>query len=77
MQHRLFYICFGGVLVILLIIATTTNLALGELMWIENRNIPGGPPAYLAANIAAWYNVFGTAADCTANILTDGLLVSL
>lgn len=74
-QRRSFYICFGGLLLLLLTISATSNVAFGELMWIENRNNPGGPPAFLAANVAAWYNVFGTAADCAANILTDGLLL--
>ncbi|KAG2091824.1 uncharacterized protein F5147DRAFT_642995 [Suillus discolor] len=74
-RHRRFYICFGGLLLLLLTIASASNNALCELMWIENQSYPGGPPAYLAANLAAWYNVFGTAADCAANILTDGLLL--
>ncbi|KAG0700582.1 hypothetical protein DFH29DRAFT_931310 [Suillus ampliporus] len=75
MQRRTFYICFGGFLLILLTISVASNLAMGDLMWIENRNIPGGPPAFLAANMAAWYNDFGTAADTAANILADGLLL--
>ncbi|KAG2114535.1 hypothetical protein DEU56DRAFT_985143 [Suillus clintonianus] len=73
--RRLFYISFGGLLLLLLTIASASNLAFGELMWIEQRNDPGGPPAFFAANLSAWYNVFGTAADTAANILTDGLLL--
>ncbi|KIK41674.1 hypothetical protein CY34DRAFT_194000 [Suillus luteus UH-Slu-Lm8-n1] len=44
-------------------------------MWIERRNNPGGPPAFLVANSAAWYNAFGTAANYASDILTDGLLL--
>jgi hypothetical protein len=76
-QRRLFYTCYGGLLLLLLTISAASNDAFCELMWIEKRNNPGGPPAFFAANLAAWYNVFGTAADCVLNILTDGLLVSL
>jgi hypothetical protein len=76
-QRRRFYIGFGGLLLLLLTIALASNNAICELMWIEQQNYPGGPSTYLAANLAAWYNVFGTAADCAANILTDGLMVSL
>jgi len=74
-QRRRFYIGFGGLLLLLLTIALASNNAICELMWIEQQNYPGGPSAYLAANLAAWYNVFGTAADCAANILTDGLML--
>jgi hypothetical protein len=59
-QRRIFYICFGGFLLLLLTISTASNNAFCELMWIEKRNNPGD-----------------TATDCAANILTDGLLVSL
>jgi hypothetical protein len=77
-QHRqLFYICYEGLLLLLLTVSATSNVAFGELMWIEKRNNPGGPPVFLAANFAAWYNVFGSVADCASNILTDGLVVSL
>ncbi|KAG2151243.1 uncharacterized protein EDB93DRAFT_1103191 [Suillus bovinus] len=74
-ERRKFYIYFGGLLLLLLTIASTSNIVVCELMWIERQNYPGGPSAFLAANLAAWYNVFGTAADCTANIMTDGLLL--
>ncbi|KAG1732946.1 hypothetical protein EDB19DRAFT_1732146 [Suillus lakei] len=74
-QRRLFYTGFGGILLILLTIATASNLAFGELMWIEKRDNPGGPPAFFDANLAAWYNVFGTAADSAANIMADALLL--
>ncbi|KAG1858805.1 hypothetical protein DFJ58DRAFT_715800 [Suillus subalutaceus] len=71
---RIFYTCFGGLLLLLLTISFASNNAFCELMWIERQNYPGGTSAFLAANMAAWYNVFGTAADCAANILTDGTL---
>jgi hypothetical protein len=74
-QRRIFYICFGGLLMLLLTISAASNNAFCELMWIEKRNNPGGPPTFLSANLAAWYNVFGTATDCAANIMTDGLLL--
>lgn len=74
-QRRLFYTCYGGLLLLLLTISAASNDTFCELMWIEKRNNPGGPPAFFAANLAAWYNVFGTAADCVLNILTDGLLL--
>ncbi|KAG2114520.1 hypothetical protein DEU56DRAFT_188549 [Suillus clintonianus] len=75
MPRRLFYISFGGLQVILLTVSGAANAAFCELMWIEKRNDPGGPSAFFAANLADWYNVFGTATDSAANILTDGLML--
>ncbi|KAJ6460368.1 hypothetical protein C8R47DRAFT_1161039 [Mycena vitilis] len=44
-------------------------------MWIEHRDVDGGPAAYFANNIALWYNTLGTAADVAANVLGDGLML--
>jgi len=51
------------------------NLWFGEIIWIEQRDIDGGPVAAFGANITAWYNVFGTAADILANAMGDGLML--
>ncbi|KAF7333330.1 hypothetical protein MVEN_02348300 [Mycena venus] len=74
-RSKRFYIGFSGTLLLLITIAMACNLLFGQMMWIEHRDIPGGPMAYFSANIAAWYNTLGTAADVTANILGDGLML--
>ncbi|KAG1836223.1 hypothetical protein DFJ58DRAFT_819195 [Suillus subalutaceus] len=51
---RIFYTCFGGLLLLLLTISFASNNAFCELMWIERQNYPGGTSAFLAANMAAW-----------------------
>lgn len=76
-KGRIFYIAYGGVLLTLVTIAVTTDGLWGQYMWIDRRNYPGGPLGFFAASENAWYNVFGSAADATANILGDGLLVRL
>lgn len=50
-QRRMFYICFGGFLLLLLTISTASNNAFCELMWIEKRNNPGDTATDCAANI--------------------------
>lgn len=77
MKNRKFYIVYSSFLMLFLTISVATNYAFGDLIWIDGRNIPGGPPVYLANNISAWYNTFGTAADVTANAMADGLLASI
>ncbi|KAJ7220017.1 hypothetical protein GGX14DRAFT_336543, partial [Mycena pura] len=72
---KFFYIAFSGALLVLITIAMACNLYFGQMMWIEHRDVDGGPVAFFFNNIAAWYNTFGTAADVTANVLGDGLML--
>lgn len=58
-------------------IAVITDALWGEYMWIDHRDVSGGPLAYFEATTSMWMNVLGSAADATANIMGDGLLVSL
>lgn len=74
-KSRFFYIAYSGALLILITIAMSCNLFFGQMMWIEHRDVDGGPVAFFDSNIAAWYNTFGTAADVTADILGEGLMV--
>ncbi|KAI0262321.1 hypothetical protein BC834DRAFT_393969 [Gloeopeniophorella convolvens] len=74
-KTRRFYVAYGAVLLTLVTIAVTTDALWGQYMWIDRRNTPGGPLGFFAETESAWYNVFGSAADATANILGDGLLV--
>lgn len=53
------------------------NSLLGQEMWIEHRNYPGGPVAYWTDNGAVWYNVLGSAADMFGNFMGDALLVGV
>ncbi|KAJ7255686.1 hypothetical protein C8J57DRAFT_1517978 [Mycena rebaudengoi] len=74
-RSKYFYIGFSGTLLLLITLAMSCNLLFGQMMWIEHRDISGGFVAYFSSNIAAWYNTFGTAADFTANVLGDGLML--
>jgi len=74
-NSRYFYIAYSATLLVLITIAMSCNLFFGQMMWIEHRDVDGGPVAFFENNIAAWYNTFGTAADVTANILGDGLML--
>ncbi|KAJ6468413.1 hypothetical protein C8R45DRAFT_470306 [Mycena sanguinolenta] len=74
-KSRYFYIGYSAVLLVLITIAMACNLFFGQMMWIQHRDDVGGPMGYFDANIAAWYNTFGTAADVAANALSDGLML--
>jgi hypothetical protein len=75
-RKKAFLITYGGLLCVLVGITLAGNQVQGLLMWIDHRDVPGGPEAYLAATISAWYDVFGTAAIITADIMGNALLVS-
>ncbi|KAF7312205.1 hypothetical protein MIND_00233400 [Mycena indigotica] len=74
-SSKVFYMAYSSLLLVLITIAFAANLWFGEAMWIEHRDIEGGPVEFFGENIAAWYNTFGTAADVTANVLGDGLML--
>ncbi|KAF8207147.1 hypothetical protein K438DRAFT_2013681 [Mycena galopus ATCC 62051] len=74
-KSRYIYIAYSATLLVLITIAMACNLFFGQMMWIEHRDVPGGPVAFFGDNIAAWYNTFGTAADVTANVMSDALML--
>ncbi|KAJ4499745.1 hypothetical protein C8R41DRAFT_875766 [Lentinula lateritia] len=76
-NHRgqTFYIYYGAVLITMVTIAVITDALWGEFMWIDHRDVSGGPLAYFEATTSMWMNVLGSAADATANIMGDGLLL--
>jgi len=74
-RSKTFYIGYSTAMMILITFALACNLFFGQAMWIEHRDVAGGPVAYFGENIAAWYNTLGTAADVTANVLGDGLML--
>ncbi|KAJ7284607.1 hypothetical protein C8J57DRAFT_696535 [Mycena rebaudengoi] len=74
-RSKIFYVGYGAVLLALITVAMSCNLYFGQQMWVDHRDFEGGPAAFFGANIAAWYNTFGTAADVTANVLGDALML--
>ena len=69
-----------------LIAYISTNFVLGtfgiaaearfnELTFVDDRNFPGGPNAFVIAQYGDFVNIFGTAAYVVLNWLADGLVV--
>ncbi|KAE9394591.1 hypothetical protein BT96DRAFT_886487 [Gymnopus androsaceus JB14] len=74
-RTKSFYVGYGIVMLLCMSFAMIANSLLGQEMWIEHRNYPGGPVAYWTDNGAVWYNVLGSAADMFGNFMGDALLV--
>ncbi|TFK31609.1 hypothetical protein BDQ12DRAFT_660296 [Crucibulum laeve] len=73
-RSKIFYTVFSTVLTNLMFTTLAANALFGQYMWIERRDTLGGPPAFLAENSSWWVNVWGSAADITANVMGDALL---
>jgi hypothetical protein len=76
-NQRIFYTTYSVVLLICLTISKAANARLGQLMWIDHRDFPGGPAAYWTANNDVWYNVLGASTDVFGNAMGDSLLVGI
>lgn len=74
-KAKAFYVGYGIVMLLCMSFAMIANSLLGQEMWIEHRNYPGGPVAYLTDNSTVWYNVLGSAADMFGNFMGDALLL--
>ncbi|KAK0471097.1 hypothetical protein IW261DRAFT_1513054 [Armillaria novae-zelandiae] len=74
-KRKFFYILFGAILLVLSAVGGGTNMQLGQLMWIQYPDYPGGAPAYFADHSSDWYEVWGTGCVSFANIMGDGLLL--
>ncbi|TFY78128.1 hypothetical protein EWM64_g5886 [Hericium alpestre] len=74
-QHVPFYVVYSVIMLLLMTIGMATDSVLGQLMWIEHRDVPGGPPAYLQESLTTWWQTLGSTADLASNILGDGLLL--
>lgn len=65
--------------IFLLFLMGTINMAcntkMNQLMFIDNRDFPGGPNAWFFTNYNSGINTAGNAAYIIANFLADGLLV--
>lgn len=70
-----FYVIYGIAMLVLTTFAMAANMLLGQLMWIEHRDFPGGPFAYYVANSTLWINILGTTASIVGNYMNDALLL--
>ncbi|KAL1941534.1 hypothetical protein VTO73DRAFT_6973 [Trametes versicolor] len=68
-------IAFSTVLLVLNTIYYTTQTYFGQQMWIVHADYPGGMDAYLAANVAVWYQTWGTATVTVSNLMADALMM--
>ncbi|KAF8121022.1 hypothetical protein EV363DRAFT_1135170, partial [Boletus edulis] len=70
-----FYAIFSRVMLLINTVWSSTQGILGEKMRAVNANFSGGPDAYWASNVSAWYKDTGTAAITVLQLMTDGLTI--
>ncbi|KAI0311940.1 hypothetical protein OF83DRAFT_706170 [Amylostereum chailletii] len=74
-RSQLFTISYVVIMLVCFTFAYVANAYMGQLMWIEHRDFPGGPYVYYLAKSTLWINVLGSATDILANILGDAYLL--
>ncbi|KAJ8076158.1 hypothetical protein PM082_022143 [Marasmius tenuissimus] len=72
---RQFLIIYVIAITISMTFALATNGLAGQMMWIEHRDVEGGPYMYFLITASNWTNVLGTAMDMFGNFLGDLLLL--
>ncbi|EIW81458.1 hypothetical protein CONPUDRAFT_144222 [Coniophora puteana RWD-64-598 SS2] len=71
----LFYIAYGGILLLMITIYVATIQVFGLLLWIIDRGTPGGPPIWLHNNKSSWLGVLASATTTVSNMMGDGLML--
>ncbi|KJA18986.1 hypothetical protein HYPSUDRAFT_168611 [Hypholoma sublateritium FD-334 SS-4] len=74
-KRDLGFILYGFILALMVSIALATNFVFGQLMWIDRRNEPGGPPEFFRVNGTIWYQIFGTTAAYVGIAMSDALML--
>ncbi|KDR71459.1 hypothetical protein GALMADRAFT_281746 [Galerina marginata CBS 339.88] len=76
LRKKAFFIAYSIILAILLVIAVSSTQVIGFLMWITNRDIPGGPEAYLIDTaFSGWIDTLSTSALIASNFIGDAMLL--
>lgn len=72
----IFWLCWSTVITALFAICNSTDAVWGELMWITDRDKPGGIPEFIATEETVWYQALGTASGSALLLMNDALMVS-
>ena len=74
-RWRQFYIYYGFIQLFLVTLRSALNAVTGHLMWIDHRNVSGGPFAYYITLSGNWYGISVVICAILSFALTDALLV--
>ncbi|KAF5353569.1 hypothetical protein D9757_013705 [Collybiopsis confluens] len=69
------YVMLGLAMMFFRTIGFFPNVVLLNFMWINHRDYPGGPLAYVAANTSVWWQVLGNLASQITFFIADAILV--
>lgn len=75
-RRRTFYIYYGFTQLFFVTVRSTLHAITGQLVWIEHRDVPGGPSAYYSTIGGNWYGISSVTCTVISFALTDGLLVN-
>ena len=74
-RRNQFLIGYSVILLILMTFAFSTPVLMGQLMWIEHRDFPGGPFSYILSHASSWIARLSISTRIVGNFMGDALLV--
>ncbi|KAI9569215.1 hypothetical protein HD554DRAFT_625863 [Boletus coccyginus] len=74
-QFDVFFAAFSTVMFFLITGWIAADARLGKILWLQDRNYPGGPMAYLISPSMRLYNHYDAAVTIILQQMTDGLMV--
>jgi hypothetical protein len=74
-KSNLFYALFSSIMVFLITVWIVTEAIFGQHMWLLDSDFPGGPAAYMQANIGVWYMDWAATGVIVLQLMTDALMV--
>ncbi|CAA7265026.1 unnamed protein product [Cyclocybe aegerita] len=74
-RRRQFCASYSTAMILLSTIDVACNAVWGESMWITDRNVPGGVPAFIMAKVYIWYETLGSTSVVASVFLGDALLL--
>ncbi|PPQ79109.1 hypothetical protein CVT26_004094 [Gymnopilus dilepis] len=75
LHGRTFYIFYGFVQLFFATVELSLNSLVGQMMWIDYRDAPGGPFAYYLSSSGSWFGISIIACEVVAVGMADGLLL--
>jgi len=75
-QFDILFAAFSTVMFLLITSWIAYDARLGNVLWLQGRDYPGGPMAYLISPSMRPYNQYDAAVTIILQQMTDGLMVS-
>lgn len=74
-RNDIFLLSWSTIIAVLIAFCNASNAIWGEIMWITDRDNPGGVPEFIATQQTVWYQDLGTTSSVVMLLMNDALMV--